>query len=125
MGCGGTRDSHHRGAAGKSVATALCYHDKMDQGISEEYLKNIVEFMPRRIKSVWKTKGVLGSTQYYQAVPNNVASKCICYMCLSIGSHFKLLFVPWKIPGQETVSSIQFRNFCEWLVILMFCELKT
>ncbi len=53
LGCGGTGDSHHGCAAGKSAAAAWCYHVNMDQIC----LQNLVESMPRRLKVVLKAKG--------------------------------------------------------------------
>ncbi len=61
LGCGGTGDSRHGCADDKSTATAWCYHDNMTK-ISEECLQHLVESMPRRIKTVLKTKWVQPGT---------------------------------------------------------------
>ncbi len=68
LGCGGTRDSHHGCADDKSTETVWCYHVNMDQNL-------LIESMPRRIKTVLKTK--VGPTRHLQGVPNKVASECI------------------------------------------------
>ncbi len=44
--------------------------------ISEECYQHLVKSLPRRITAVLKAK--VGPTQYWQGVPNKVASECKC-----------------------------------------------
>ncbi len=84
LGCGGTGDSHH-GCAANNLQQLMSYGPKSLRNV----YNTLFESMPRRIKAVLKAKG--DPTQYYQSVPNKVAS-ATHILCKQ-----KLLFWMWFI----------------------------